>query len=111
MKVDKETENQIQELQIFEKNLQAILMQKQAFQMELSEIENALQELENAKTEEVYKIAGSIMIKSEKEALIKELKQKKDPLNLRLKSLENQEKSISETSENLRKKILSKIEK
>ena len=59
------TEKQIQEMQILEQNLQNILMQKQAFQMEITETQSALEEIENS-GDEVYKIIGSLMIKSEK---------------------------------------------
>jgi prefoldin beta subunit len=108
--MDKETENQIKELQILEQNLQSLLMQKQAFQMELSETENALEEL-NKSNDETFKIVGNIMIKYSKENLLKDLKQKNDLISLRLKSIETQERSLTETSENLRKKVLSKIRK
>lgn len=110
MDVDKETESQIHQLQILEGNLQNLLMQKQAFELELNESENAIQELEKA-SQEVYKIVGNIMIKSDKADLLKELKQKTDLLKLRLKSLESQEKPLTENSEELREKILSKIQK
>ncbi len=110
MDINKETENQIRELQLLEQNLQNVLMQKQAFQMELSEVENALEEL-NKTSEEVYRISGNIMIKSSKDSIMKDLKQKKDLILLRLKSIDSQEKNLSETSENLRKKVLSKIKK
>ena len=63
--VDKETEKNIQELQILEQNLQSIMMQKQAFQLELSEVENALEELKKS-GDEVYKIVGQVMIKAKK---------------------------------------------
>jgi prefoldin beta subunit len=110
MEMNKETENQIKELQILEQNMQAILMQKQAFQLESSEIENSLEELSKT-NEEVFKIVGNVMLKSSKENLIKELNQKKDLLNLRLKSFDNQEKLIGKSIEELRKKVLSKIKK
>jgi prefoldin beta subunit len=108
MEIEKETEAQIQQLQSFEQNLQSILMQKQAFEMELSETENASIELAKAQGE-VYKIAGSLMIKATKEDLLKDLKQKKDLLSLRLKNIDAQEEKISEETEKLREKVLSKI--
>jgi len=108
MEISEETESQIKELQVLENKLQTLLMQRQAFQLELDEIENALSELAKTK-EEVYKIAGNIMVKISKEEITKDLKQKKDLITLRLKSIENQEKSLAESSENLRKKVLSKI--
>jgi prefoldin beta subunit len=108
--MDKETEQQIKELQILEQNMQNILMQKQAFQAELSEVENASQELQKA-GEEVYKITGNVMIKVSKTEILKDVKEKKELLSLRLKTLDNQEKSLEGASENLRKKVLSKIKK
>ena len=110
MEMNKETEAQIRELQMLEQNLQNILMQKQAFQLELSETENAFEEL-TKNNGEVFKISGNIMIKSSKENILKDLKQKKDLISLRLKSLDSQEKNISSTSENLRKKVLAGMKK
>ncbi|MDP1729047.1 MAG: prefoldin subunit beta [archaeon] len=109
VEMNKETETQIQELQLLEQTLQSLIMQKQAFQLELSEVDNALEELvKNEK--EIYKISGSIMIKSSKETVVKDLKQKKDLLSLRLKSINEQEKNLSEKSESIREKVLSKIQ-
>jgi chaperonin cofactor prefoldin len=51
------------------------------------------------------------MIKSSKQEISKDLKQKKDLISLRLKTLDNQEKSLEEKAESLRKKVLSKIKK
>lgn len=108
--MEKETEKQIQELQILEQSLQSILMQKQAFEMELSETENAVSELEKT-SDECYKLVGNIMVKAEKNALLKDLNHKKELIALRLKSLAAQEKKLAEESEKLRKKVLSKIDK
>lgn len=110
MEMNEETQSQIKELQVVEQNMQSILMQKQAFQLELSEVENAITELGKT-SDEVYKIVGNIMIKYSKENLNKELKQKKDLIVLRLKSLDSQEKDLEASSENLRKIVLSKIKK
>jgi len=108
MDMDKETENKIKELQVLEHSLQSILMQKQAFQMELGETENAMEELGKTK-EDVYKIVGNIMIKKSHEEILKDLKDKKDLILLRLKSMAGQEKSLADDSEKLRKEVLSKI--
>ena len=108
MEINKETESQIRELQIFEQNLQQVMMQKQTFELELSEVDNAIEELAKA-NDEVYKIAGNIMIKTSKENLLKDIKQKKDLIALRIKALDSQEKSLQESSESLREKVLSKI--
>jgi len=108
MELDQETQEQIQELQILEQNLQSLIMQKQAFDLENNEAEIALKELEKT-NQEVYKIVSNIVIKSNKEDLIKELKHKKELITLRLKTIEVQEKTLMENSEKLRDKVLAKI--
>lgn len=109
MELDQETQEQIQELQLLEQNLQSLIMQKQAFDLENHEAESALKELEKT-NDEVFKIVGNIVIKSNKEELIKELNHKKELISLRLKTLDLQEKTLMDNSEKLRKKVLEKIE-
>lgn len=108
MELDKETQQKIQELQSYEQTLQALLMQKQAFQIELNESENALSEISKSK-EDVFKIVGNIMIKSDKESVEKELKQKKDLLSLRLKSIEKQESDLTKELDTLKEEVMKKI--
>ena len=106
--IDKETAKQIQDLQMMEQNMQNLLMQKQAFLMESNETENALEELKKS-GEEVYKIVGQIMIKSKKAEVEKDLKQKKDILDLRLKSIEKQEDLIKEQLTKKRDEVIKKL--
>ncbi|MGY4884974.1 MAG: prefoldin subunit [Nanobdellota archaeon] len=94
-------EKSIQEIQFLEQGLQNILFQKQAFQMELSETKEALKELENAK-DEVYKVIGQIMIKSEKSKMKEELLSKIKIFELRMKELEKQENALSDRIEKIR---------
>ncbi len=108
MNIDKETQEKIQELQSYEQTLSSLLMQKQAFQMELNETENALSEIVASK-DDVFKLVGNIMIKSNKEDIQKELKQKNDLLALRLKSIEKQETDLSKKAEELREEVMKKI--
>ena len=91
----------IQEIQFLEQGLQNILFQKQAFQMELSEAKEALKELENSK-DEVFKVIGQIMIRSEKSKIKEELLSKIKIFELRMKNLEKQEVSLSERIEKIR---------
>lgn len=97
----------IQEMQFLEQNLQNILFQKQAFQIELSESKEALKELETSK-DEVFKVIGQLMIKSEKSKIKDEILNKIKILDLRVKNLEKQENSFSERLEKLREDILGK---
>lgn len=106
--LDKETQEKIQQLQGFEQTLHALLMQKQAFQMELSETENALTEITRS-NDDIFKLVGNIMIKSNKENIEQELKKKKDLLTLRLKSIKTQESDISKDVEEIKKEVMKKI--
>ncbi len=104
MNVDAQTSKKIQELQIVEQAMQTSLMQKQSFQMECNEGMNALKEIKETK-DEVYRILGGIMLKADKQILIKELEEKKKMLELKIQALEKQEKHLEEKLESLRKEI------
>src|SRR3989338_10147608 len=106
-KMDKETEEGIQQLQLLEQNLQNFLMQKQQFQAQLIEIDSALEELKDNK--EAYKIIGNIMVKTSKEELEKDLKNKKEMIELRIKTLEKQEDKIQERSKKIQEDVLKKM--
>jgi len=106
--LDKQTQEKIQELQSYEQTIHAMLMQKQAFQMELTETENALNEITKSK-DDVFKLIGNIMIKSDKDKIEQELKKKQELLKLRLKSIESQEKDLSKQAEELKKEVMKKI--
>lgn len=105
--VPKETEQKIAQLQLMEQNLQSFLMQRQQFQSQLIEVESALKEIENSK--ESYKIIGNIMVNASKEDLKKELEEKKKILELRIKSVEKQEKGIKEKATKTQAEVLEKI--
>jgi len=105
---DKESEENIMQLQLLEQNIQNFLMQKQQFQVQLSEVESALENLKDAK--KAYKIVANIMIDAKKEDLESELKQKKEVLEIRIKNLEKQEEEIREKCQKLQKEVLGKME-
>src|SRR3972149_8764851 len=101
----KEREKSMQELQILEQNLQNTFLQKQAFQLELRETQAALKELEKS-GEEVFKIIGQLMIKTEKKAMKEELISKEKIIDLRIRSFEKQEHALSEKLEAMQREIL-----
>jgi len=108
MEIDNETKEKIQEMQMYEQNFQNLMVQKQAFQIEFSETENALSEISKSK-DEVFKMIGQIIIKTDKEKVEKELKQKKDLLSLRLKSIEKQESELTKEIEELKEDVMKRI--
>ncbi|MEK6840580.1 MAG: prefoldin subunit beta [Nanoarchaeota archaeon] len=101
----KKKEMSIQELQMLEQNLQNIFLQKQAFQIEMRETQAALKELEKS-GEEVFKIIGQLMIKTDKKEMKEELVNKEKILDLRIRSFEKQEHTLSEKLSELQTEIL-----
>jgi len=110
VKMKEETQNKINELQLMEQNLQNILMQKNMFQSQFLEVENALKEIKNAK-DKIYKIVGPVMIEEKKEKIKKDLDSKKEMVELRLKSIEKQEKQLKEKYSELQSGIMKELNK
>lgn len=106
------SENNFQEkvnrLSMMEQNSQYLSSQRQNFQNQMLEIDSALQELETSS--ESYRILGAVMIKVDKTKLKKELEEKKEVVDVRIKSIEKQEKQIKEKSEKLRDEVLKSMD-
>jgi prefoldin beta subunit len=79
-------------------------MQKQTVQIELNEVQNALGDLKKT-GDEVYKVIGGVMIRSNKADLLKELSEKQKILELRISTVEKQEKILEEKTGKLRKEL------
>ncbi len=94
--------NKIQETQFLEQNLHRILLQKQAFQMELAELDASFNELEKS-GDEVFKIIGQMMLKSDKKTMQKELSDKKKKFGDSLLLLEKQEETLLGNLKKLKK--------
>src|SRR3989344_108826 len=110
MDITPETQEKITQLQLFEQNLHTFLTQKRNFQSQVLEIENALKEIETSDNN-VYKIVGTVMLKSTKDKLTTDLNERKGVLDLRLKSLEKQEKNVKEKAEKIQAEVMTEIEK
>jgi prefoldin beta subunit len=95
----------LEQAQVYQQQMQGILTQKEAFNMQLVEINNALEELGKAKDNEVYRISGPILIKSSKADAEKDLGEKKELLETRIKSLEKSENTIKDRLDELREKL------
>ena len=108
-KMEENTQQQIQQLQLAEQSMQTLLMQKKQFQTQIMEIDNALKELKT--TEKAYKIVGSIMVEGKKEDLIKDLQLKKETTELRIKTIEKQENNIKEKTSKIQKEVMDSLKK
>ena len=98
-------QDKIQEMQILDQNVQNLFLQKQSFQIEISETQSALKEIENS-GDEIFKMIGQLMIKSDKAKIKEELLNKEKFLDLRIKSIEKQESYLTEKLEKLREEII-----
>jgi prefoldin beta subunit len=97
---------QISRLQQLQQNLQAIMMQKQQVELEIVETERALEELNKITTSDsIYKAAGPLLIKSEKDTIEKELSEKKELANTRVMVLGKQESRVKENLKEVENKI------
>jgi prefoldin beta subunit len=90
-----QVQNQIAQLQQLQQQAQALLSQKSQIEMILRETESAVKELEASDEGAViYKSVGEVLFKADRDKLIEELKDKKDVLDLRMKTLAKQEERI-----------------
>lgn len=83
------------QFQVYQQQLQSIVLQKENLKLQILEIEKALEELEQTKVKQAYKIAGPIMIRKDSKVLKAELKERKDNFNIRVKTIEKAEDRIT----------------
>ncbi|MFA5931353.1 MAG: prefoldin subunit [archaeon] len=92
----------------FEKNrqmLMGITQQKQQITMQLEMMTASLEELAKTKEKTVYKVVGNVLFQKDAKEMEKELKEKKDVYELRLKTVEKQEDTLVKKLNSIRAKI------
>ncbi|MEM4406401.1 MAG: prefoldin subunit beta, partial [Candidatus Methanomethylicaceae archaeon] len=86
------------------------LLRKQQFEVEAREVDKALQECTNLPDDAIiYKSVGMLLFKSEKAKVVAELTEKKEELELRIKTIEKQEQRLKQQLEELRKLIMEQV--
>ncbi len=101
-----QVQNQIAQLQQLQQQAQALLSQKSQIEMILRETESAVKELEASDEGAViYKSVGEVLFKADRAKLIEEFKDKKDVLDLRLKTLAKQEERIQKRFAQLQEQL------
>ena len=99
-------QEQLAKFEQLRKTLETIPIQKQQIDLQIFEIDKALEELNKInENTTVYKSAGTIMIKANKDSLIKELTEAKDLGNSQLILLKKQETRVIENIKELEIKI------
>lgn len=103
--VSQEDINLINQFQMLQQQLQAILIQKEDSKLEILETEKALDELSKNDVKEVYKLSGQIMIKKDADTVKKELEEKLSDLELRLSAFDKTEQKINEKLKEMEPKL------
>lgn len=103
-------QEQLARLQQLQQTLQAVSSQKQQLEIEASETDRALAELDKLDDAAVvYKSIGSLLLKSNRQTLITELKERKDLLGTRITVLGRQEERTKERMKELQTKLQEKL--
>ncbi len=101
-----QVQNQLAQLQQIQQQAQAIALQKNQVEINLKETELAFEELEKLdENAVVYRTIGELLIKTEPEKIKEYLQEKKDTLDLRLKTLTRQEERIQKRFQQLQEQL------
>jgi prefoldin beta subunit len=103
-------QEQLVRLQQLQQTLQSVVTQKQQVEIELSETDKALAELEKSTDDTpVYKTVGSILVKSSKQTLLAELKERKELMATRVTVLGKQEDRTRERLKEIQEKLQERL--
>ncbi len=92
-----QVQERLQRLQSLQNTLQQLLIQKQNIELEMMESDKAIETLKKASPDSrVYKSVGAVLVESPRDQVLKELEERKDFLEMRLKVLEKQEAKTRE---------------
>ena len=105
-------QQQIMQLQQLQQRLEILVTQRSQLEMQMKETEKALSEL-GKQTDDaiVYKSIGAILIKVQKENLKEELIDKKDTLEMRIKTIQRQEERTRNQFEESRTKVQAALQR
>jgi len=103
-------QEQLVRLQQLQQTLQSVSTQRQQVELELSETDKALAELEKSTDDTpVYKTVGSILVKSNRQTLLTELKERKELMATRVTVLGKQEDRTRERLKEIQEKLQERL--
>ncbi len=106
-----QVQEQLVRLQQLQQTLQSVVAQKQQLELELNETDKALSELEKSTDDTpVYKSVGSILVKSNRQTLLAELKDRKELLTTRVTVLGKQEERTRERLKEVQEKLQERLQ-
>ncbi len=110
LELSPQIQEQLARLQQMQQTLQAVATQKQQLEIEVSETDRALGELDKLGDQSVvYKSVGSLLLRSDKQTLIGELKERKELLGTRITVLGRQEERTKERIKELQEKLQQRL--
>ncbi|HSA38907.1 MAG TPA: prefoldin subunit beta [Methanoregula sp.] len=109
--ISPKVQNQLSMLQQLQQQLQTILQQKAQYELAVREAKRAQEEIRDSADDAVmYMSVGTVMMQKKKEVVESKLIEKVETLELRIKSLEKQEKMLQGKFEQLQAQIKASIE-
>lgn len=105
-------QEQLQKLENLQSQAQQIAQQKAQVKNRLSSVEQSLDKLDEVgEGRNIYEIVGDLLIEAEgKNEVVTDLQEKKEELDMRLKSLERKEKQITENFEELQQQLQQQLQ-
>jgi prefoldin beta subunit len=109
--ISPKVQNQLAMLQQLQQQLQTVAAQKAQYEMAIRESRRAIEELKDLPEDvEVFSNVGTVMVQQKKDRVLTGLNEKVESLELRVKSLEKQEKAMQARFEQLSTQIKGVLE-
>ena len=106
MEIPQNIQHQLNQFQQLQQQAQAVTVQKQNVDIQLRETETALAELKKTpEGAEVFKSAGNLLIKVERNETLEELEDKVETLKLRQQTMTRQEERVMKKLEEMQATI------
>ncbi|MDD1723639.1 MAG: prefoldin subunit beta [Methanospirillum sp.] len=104
-------QNQINMLQQMQQQMQAILSQKNQYELAAQEARRAVEELNDAEDSAVvYMSVGTVVMQKPRADVIGKVTEKIEMLEIRIRSIEKQEKMLQEKFEKLQQQVRQEME-
>ena len=105
-------QNKIAQFQQLQQQIQVLSSQKFQLEAQLRDTERAISELEKTSNDTpIYKSVGSLLVKADnRESVEKELSEKKETIDIRIKALDRQEKHLMEKYQTMQQELSQAIQ-
>ncbi len=108
--IPQQLQHQLVQFQQLQQQAESIVTQRMQMELQLKEVERALQEVEKlGEDAEVYKSVGTLLVRSQKGEVEKELRDRKETLELRLNTLKRQEEKVKAKLTEMQTKLQSAL--